>query len=118
MTDFTDLGVAAIRDGVKDGSFSAREVADAKTVETPDKPRFVAGVLGPTSRTCSISPNVNDPGFRNVTFDQLVENYSEATRGLIEGASDMGQREHHGARRRTRELERSGTRSSRPQAKR
>jgi len=72
-----------------EGARLAREVADAKTVETPDKPRFVAGVLGPTSRTCSISPNVNDPGFRNVTFDQLVENYSEATRGLIEGGADL-----------------------------
>ena len=72
-----------------EGARLAREVADAKTLETPDKPRFVAGVLGPTSRTCSISPNVNDPGFRNVTFDQLVENYSEATRGLIEGGADL-----------------------------
>ncbi|EIK53775.1 B12-dependent methionine synthase [Stutzerimonas stutzeri TS44] len=72
-----------------EGARLAREVADAKTLETPDRPRFVAGVLGPTSRTCSISPNVNDPGFRNVTFDQLVENYSEATRGLIEGGADL-----------------------------
>ncbi|CAM5442711.1 Methionine synthase OS=Stutzerimonas stutzeri OX=316 GN=CXK95_08980 PE=3 SV=1 [Stutzerimonas stutzeri] len=72
-----------------EGARLAREVADAKTLETPDKPRFVAGVLGPTSRTCSISPNVNDPGFRNVTFDQLWENYSEATRGLIEGGADL-----------------------------
>src|SRR5690606_23181478 len=45
--------------------------------------------LGPTSRTCSLSPDVNDPGFRNVTFDELVENYSEATRGLIEGGADL-----------------------------
>ncbi|HLT04813.1 MAG TPA: methionine synthase [Pseudomonas sp.] len=72
-----------------EGARLAREVADAKTLETPDKPRFVAGVIGPTSRTCSISPNVNDPGFRNITFDQLVENYSEATRGLIEGGADL-----------------------------
>ncbi|MDF3931216.1 methionine synthase [Pseudomonas citronellolis] len=72
-----------------EGARLAREVADAKTAETPDKPRFVAGVLGPTSRTCSISPDVNDPGFRNVTFDELVENYSEATRGLIEGGADL-----------------------------
>ncbi len=50
-----------------EGARLAREVADAKTAETPDRPRFVAGVLGPTSRTCSISPDVNDPGFRNVT---------------------------------------------------
>src|SRR5690606_34649657 len=48
-----------------------------------------AGVLGPTSRTCSLSPDVNNPGYRNITFDALVENYSEATRGLIEGGSDL-----------------------------
>lgn len=56
---------------------------------TPDKPRFVAGVLGPTSRTCSISPNVNDPAFRNITFDELKENYIEATYALIEGGADI-----------------------------
>ncbi|HEX4870034.1 MAG TPA: methionine synthase, partial [Moraxellaceae bacterium] len=67
----------------------AREVADAWTAKTPDKPRFVAGVLGPTSRTCSISPDVNDPAFRNVTFDELVENYIEATAGLVEGGADI-----------------------------
>ncbi|MFC5698338.1 methionine synthase [Pseudomonas sp. GCM10022186] len=72
-----------------EGARLAREVADAKTAENPAKPRFVAGVLGPTSRTCSISPDVNNPGYRNVTFDELVENYTEATRGLIEGGSDL-----------------------------
>ncbi|WP_178113433.1 methionine synthase [Pseudomonas xionganensis] len=72
-----------------EGARLARQVADAKTLETPDRPRFVAGVLGPTSRTCSISPDVNNPGYRNVTFDELVENYVEATRGLIEGGADM-----------------------------
>ena len=56
---------------------------------TEDKPRFVAGVIGPTSRTCSLSPDVNDPGFRNVTFDELVGVYMESTRGLIEGGSDI-----------------------------
>ena len=71
------------------GARVAREVADAKTLETPNRPRFVAGVLGPTSRTCSISPDVNNPGYRNVTFDELVENYTEATRGLIEGGADL-----------------------------
>lgn len=71
------------------GARLARQVADAKTAETPEKPRFVAGVLGPTSRTCSISPDVNNPGYRNVTFDELVENYVEATRGLIEGGADI-----------------------------
>jgi len=56
---------------------------------TNDKPRFVAGVIGPTSRTCSLSPDVNDPGFRNVSFDELVEVYMESTRGLIKGGSDI-----------------------------
>lgn len=53
------------------------------------KPRFVAGVLGPTNRTCSISPDVNNPGFRNVTYEELVESYTEALRGLIDGGSDL-----------------------------
>ena len=56
---------------------------------TDDKPRFVAGVIGPTSRTCSLSPDVNDPGFRNVSFDELVGVYSESTRGLLEGGADI-----------------------------
>ncbi|QIB52468.1 methionine synthase [Pseudomonas sp. OIL-1] len=72
-----------------EGARLARRVCDAKTAETPDRPRFVAGVLGPTSRTCSLSPDVNNPGYRNVTFDELVENYSEATRGLVEGGADL-----------------------------
>ncbi|MCG9552318.1 methionine synthase [Vibrio sp. Isolate31] len=67
----------------------AREAADEWTAKTPDKPRFVAGVLGPTNRTCSISPDVNDPGYRNVRFDELVEAYSESTRALIKGGSDL-----------------------------
>lgn len=67
----------------------ARELCDEFTAKNPDKPRFVAGVLGPTSRTCSISPDVNDPGARNVTFDQLVENYVEATDGLVKGGADI-----------------------------
>ena len=67
----------------------AREAADALTARTHAKPRFVAGVLGPTNRTASISPDVNDPGFRNVTFDALVAVYTEATRGLIDGGADL-----------------------------
>ena len=61
----------------------------AEKYATPDKPRFVAGVLGPTNRTASISPDVNDPGFRNVTFDELVEAYLEAIGGLVEGGADI-----------------------------
>ncbi|MFV1873853.1 MAG: methionine synthase [Oleiphilus sp.] len=67
----------------------AREQADLKTEETPEKPRFVAGVIGPTSRTASISPDVNDPGYRNVTFEELYDNYYEATDGLVKGGSDI-----------------------------
>ncbi|MGC6388445.1 methionine synthase [Ewingella sp. S1.OA.A_B6] len=67
----------------------ARICADEWTVRTPDKPRYVAGVLGPTNRTASISPDVNDPAYRNVSFDQLVEAYRESTRALIEGGADL-----------------------------
>jgi 5-methyltetrahydrofolate--homocysteine methyltransferase len=67
----------------------ARYAADAATRKTPDRPRFVAGALGPTNRTASISPDVNNPGFRNVAFDELVEAYTEQARGLIEGGADL-----------------------------
>jgi 5-methyltetrahydrofolate--homocysteine methyltransferase len=67
----------------------ARECADAWTARTPDKPRFVAGAIGPTNRTASISPDVNDPGARNVTFDELAATYGEAVAGLCEGGADV-----------------------------
>lgn len=67
----------------------ARQAADEFTALTPDKPRWVAGVIGPTSRTASISPDVNDPGARNTSFDELAEDYRVATRALIEGGSDI-----------------------------
>ncbi len=67
----------------------ARLCADEWTARTPEKPRYVAGVLGPTNRTASISPDVNDPAFRNVSFDQLVEAYRESTRALIKGGADL-----------------------------
>ncbi len=67
----------------------AREVADEFTKANPNKPRFVAGSIGPTNRTASMSPDVNDPGFRAVTFDDLVEAYSEQIKGLVEGGSDV-----------------------------
>ncbi|MFS1705124.1 homocysteine S-methyltransferase family protein [Alteromonas sp. AMM-1] len=76
-----DINLAAAR--------LARRAADEFTAKTPEKPRFVAGVLGPTNRTASISPDVNDPGKRNVTFDQLVEAYTESCEALIEGGSDI-----------------------------
>ncbi|MDU8923917.1 methionine synthase [Pasteurellaceae bacterium LIM206] len=69
------------------GAKLARELCDKYS--TPEKPRFVAGVLGPTNRTASISPDVNDPSFRNITFMQLVDAYGEATKGLIEGGADI-----------------------------
>ncbi|CAG0984840.1 partial 5-methyltetrahydrofolate--homocysteine methyltransferase, partial [Rhodocyclaceae bacterium] len=69
------------------GAKVAREAADEYS--TAEKPRFVAGVLGPTSRTASISPDVNDPGFRNVTFDELVAAYTDAVRGLCDGGADL-----------------------------
>ncbi|HCT99861.1 MAG TPA: methionine synthase, partial [Methylococcaceae bacterium] len=65
----------------------AREVADE--FDTPTRPRFVAGVLGPTNRTASMSPDVNDPGFRNIFFDDLVAAYTQATQGLIDGGADI-----------------------------
>ncbi len=67
----------------------AREAADEFSALTPDKPRWVAGVVGPTSRTASISPDVNDPAARNTTFDELAEDYRNATRALIAGGSDI-----------------------------
>jgi len=67
----------------------ARICADEWTARTPEKPRYVAGVLGPTNRTASISPDVNDPAFRNVSFDELVVAYRESTRALIEGGADL-----------------------------
>ncbi|MBF0270886.1 MAG: methionine synthase [Magnetococcales bacterium] len=66
----------------------AREAADRATAVTPDRPRFVAGILGPTNRTASISPDVNQPGYRNVTFRELVSAYDTAIRGLVEGGVD------------------------------
>lgn len=67
----------------------ARACCDEWTAKTPDRPRYVAGVLGPTNRTCSISPDVNDPAYRNVTFSQLVAAYRESTRALVEGGADI-----------------------------
>ena len=69
------------------GARIARQVADE--VSTPEDPRFVVGVLGPTSKTCSLSPDVNDPARRDITFDELVVAYTEALDGLIEGGADL-----------------------------
>jgi len=76
-----DINLAAAR--------IARQCADAWTAKTPGKPRFVAGALGPTNRTASLSPDVNDPGARNTTFDALVATYAEAVEALAEGGVDL-----------------------------
>ncbi|MDT3404137.1 methionine synthase [Mucilaginibacter terrae] len=72
-----------------EGARLAREVADVYTQNNPDKPRYVAGAVGPTNRTASLSPDVNDPGYRAVTFDNLAEAYYEQIRGLVDGGSHL-----------------------------
>ena len=72
----------------REGARVARQCCDAVEAHTPSRPRFVIGVLGPTSRTASISPDVNDPGFRNTSFDELRTTYREAIDGLIDGGAD------------------------------
>ncbi len=67
----------------------AKAVVDEFSNQTPHKPRYVAGALGPTNKTASLSPNVNDPGYRAITFDELVEAYYTQTRGLMEGGVDL-----------------------------
>lgn len=73
----------------EEGARLARAACDAVEKRDPSRPRFAIGVIGPTSRTASLSPDVNDPGFRNVDFQELVDNYSEATEGLIAGGADV-----------------------------
>src|SRR5690606_1251820 len=71
------------------GARIAREVADEFTARDPAKPRFVAGSMGPTTKLSSMSPDVNNPGFRSITFDQLVEAYEEQAEALVEGGVDL-----------------------------
>lgn len=73
----------------REGAKLARAACDTYTAKNPAKPRFAIGILGPTSRTASLSPDVNDPGFRNVTFEELVDNYTEAASGLLDGDADL-----------------------------
>ena len=85
-----DYGMEGLaRELNEEGARLARAAADAFSAATPEKPRFVAGVLGPTNRTATMSPDVNDPGFRNITFDQLVTAYGEAVDGLLAGGVDL-----------------------------
>ena len=78
-----------VRELNREGAAIARAACDDAEALTPAKPRFVIGVLGPTSRTASLSPDVNRPGFRAISFDELAEAYREATHGLIEGGADV-----------------------------
>jgi 5-methyltetrahydrofolate--homocysteine methyltransferase len=80
---------SAVRDLNVEGARLCREVADDYSAREPHKPRFVIGVLGPTNRTASISPDVNNPGFRNTSFDELVTAYTDAAIGLIDGGADV-----------------------------
>ena len=85
-----DYGMeSAVYDLNFEGARIAREVADRWTQKEPEKPRFVAGSIGPTNRTLSISPDVNDPGYRAVTFDQVYDAYKEQARALHEGGVDI-----------------------------
>ncbi|HEX6958186.1 MAG TPA: homocysteine S-methyltransferase family protein [Ferrovibrio sp.] len=80
---------AAVPEINREGARLARQAADEYTAKNPDKPRFVAGALGPTNRTASLSPDVNRPDFRNISFDELKAAYQEQARGLIEGGADL-----------------------------
>lgn len=71
------------------GARLARQAADEFTAKTPGRPRFVAGAIGPTNKTLSLSPDVSNPGFRAVTFDQVAESYYEQVRGLSDGGADL-----------------------------
>ncbi len=73
----------------REGARLAHECCMAAELKTPQQPRFVIGVLGPTSRTASISPDVNNPGFRNTSFEELAQTYAEAIRGLLDGGADL-----------------------------
>ncbi|MBD3410996.1 MAG: methionine synthase [Ignavibacteriales bacterium] len=85
-----DYGLSAIAKELnREAARLAREAADEFTRATPEKPRFVAGALGPTNKTLSISPDVNNPGYRAATFDGLIAAYEEAAEGLVEGGADV-----------------------------
>src|SRR5205823_2675207 len=87
LADYGMQGLA--REMNRAGAELAREAAREWQAKTPERPRFVAGVLGPTNKTASISPDVNDPGFRAIHFDGLVSAYTEAIEGLLEGGADL-----------------------------
>jgi 5-methyltetrahydrofolate--homocysteine methyltransferase len=85
-----DYGMESLaREMNREGAKLAREAADAAEAADPSRPRYVAGGLGPTNRTASISPDVNDPAARNTSFDELRESYKDAAAGLLEGGADL-----------------------------
>ncbi len=87
MADYGLEGV--VRDINREAARLARAAADEAEARDPSRPRWVLGALGPTTRSCSISPDVGDPGHRSVTFDQMAEAYGEQARGLLEGGADV-----------------------------
>ncbi|QOC21591.1 homocysteine S-methyltransferase family protein [Wenzhouxiangella sp. AB-CW3] len=85
-----DYGLEAHAEEInREAARLARELCEEYETQDPERPRFVVGVIGPTNRTASISPDVSSPGYRNVDFEELVATYSEATRGLLDGGSDL-----------------------------
>lgn len=90
VISMADYQMESLSDEINEAAATlARECADEWTRKTPEKPRYVAGILGPTNRTASISPDVNDPAYRNVSYDALVEAYRSSVRALIRGGADI-----------------------------
>ncbi len=90
VISMADYQMESLSDEINEAAAKlARECADEWTRKTPEKPRYVAGILGPTNRTASISPDVNDPAYRNVSYDALVEAYRSSVRALIRGGADI-----------------------------
>lgn len=90
VISMADYQMESLSDEINEAAAKlARECADEWTCKTPEKPRYVAGILGPTNRTASISPDVNDPAYRNVSYDALVEAYRSSVRALIRGGTDI-----------------------------
>ncbi|WP_341265756.1 methionine synthase [Morganella morganii] len=90
VISMADYQMESLSDEINEAAAKlARECADEWTRKTPEKPRYVAGILGPTNRTASISPDVNDPAYRNVSYDALVAAYRSSVRALIRGGADI-----------------------------
>ncbi|HCT3285513.1 TPA: methionine synthase [Morganella morganii] len=90
VISMADYQMESLSDEINEAAAKlARECADEWTRKTPEKPRYVAGILGPTNRTASISPDVNDPAYRNVSYDSLVEAYRSSVRALVRGGADI-----------------------------